>query len=253
MTRIGDRLDDRYERGVRVLGWVHDAGAEPGMGKRDILRALGIRARRSYPVQARVKGESLVVRMEAHYSPYERQSRGALRSYLERPDAGPDVLQEAAFEYHLDRWSLWVTPSEHDVNPYVAIHALEQELERRFGIEHEDVYVVQHHDKDAPERWHLHVVMPNREGMKLDRKTLREIGAVMARELVLERALERVLDPERQVPVESGWDRPATDKQMAVLNGRGGRTAPGLTRGEASIAIEAVTGEASWYEKGRGR
>ena len=96
-----------------------------------------------------------------------------------------------------------------------------------------------------PERWHLHVVIPAREGMKLDNKTLRPIGDVIVRELVLERALERALDPARQRPVESGWDLPATDKQMAVLSGRG-KAATGLTRGEASQAIEAVTGVRSF-------
>ena len=243
MTSLAKPLDARYGKGVRILAWVQP---EPKIGKRQLLRALGIRARTSYPVQARVKGESLVVRMEAHYSPYEKQSKGALRSYLERPDAAPDVLQEMVFEQHLDRWSIWINPSENDVNPYVAIHALEQELEKRFGIAPEDTYCVQHHDPKNPDAWHLHVMVPAREGMKLDNKTLRPIGDVIVRDLVLDRAVERALDPARQRPVESGWDLPATEAQRAVLNAHG-RAASDLTRGDASLAIEAITGERSWY------
>ena len=78
MTSLAKPLDARYGKGVRVLAWVQ-RDEPPKIGKRQLLRALGIRARTSYPVQARVKGESLVVRMEAHYSPYEKQSKGALQ------------------------------------------------------------------------------------------------------------------------------------------------------------------------------
>ena len=87
--------------------------------------------------------------------------------------------------------------------------------------------------------------------MQLDRDTMRDIAAELVRELVLERAVERALDPARQKPVESGWDLPATDAQMAVLRGRG-RAASDLTRGEAAQAIEAVTGERSFLNEDRG-
>ena len=160
---LTDPIDDRYRAGVRVNAWLHVEHVRP-LSKRDLLRALGIRGRRQYPVQARVKGEGLVLRMDAHYSPYENQSRGSLRSYLEREDArGPDtgtvvvdgvphpanVLEHAPLEQWLDRWSIWLNPSEHDVDPYVAVRVLREELGRRFGIAEDEVYIVQHWDAGA--------------------------------------------------------------------------------------------------------
>lgn len=275
-----DPIDDRYRAGVRVNAWLHVEHTSTAATRRQLLRALGIRGRKSYPVQARAKGESLVVRMDAHYSPFERQSRGALRSYLERADAQapgqrmvyvnglghPDnVLQNAPLEQWLDRWSIWINPSEHDVSPWTAMHALNEELGRRFGLAEEDVYIVQHHEPGAPERWHLHAVVPatsktrGADGtlvvreVKLERETMREIGQRMVRALVLERAVEHALDPTRRRPAENGWDLPATERQVGVLR-RAGRPAAGLTRGEASLSIEAMGWELSWmHDRDRGR
>lgn len=273
---LTDPIDDRYRRGVRVNAWLHVEPAS-GQSKRDLLRALGIRGRKSYPVQARIKGEALVLRMEAHYSPFENQSRGALRSYLERKEAQDpehtrsvftnglghpeNVLQNAHLEQWLDRWSIWMNPSAHDVNPHTAIDVLVKELERRFGVHEDDIYVVQHHDRDdagkATGKWHLHAVIRAEPGMNLDRKTVQEIGRVMVRELVLERAVERALDPDRRRADEgaaSGWDQPPTDAQMAVLH-KAGKPGRDLTRGDASLAIEAIVGESSWVpsDLSRGR
>lgn len=272
MSGLTDPIDDRYRPGVRVNAWLHVEHVHTS--KRDLLRALGLRGRKSYPVQARVKGESLVLRMEAHYSPFENQSRGSLRSYLERKDAQDpehtrtvwangigcpeNVLQNAPLEQWLDRWSIWMNPSEHDVNPYTAIHALSAELKRRFGVHEDDIYVVQHFDRDqagkSTGKWHLHFVIRAEPGMDLSRPVLREIGDKLVRELVLERAVERALDPARRRAQEgsatSGWDQPPTDAQLAVLR-RSGRVGANITRGEASLAIEAITGERSWYDRGR--
>jgi hypothetical protein len=268
MSSLTDPIDDRHGRGVRINARLHVEQVSSAASRRELLRALGIRGRRQYPVQARAKGESLVVRMDAHYSPFENQSKGALRSYLERAEArAPDqtrmvyvnglgrpenVLQNAPLEMWLDRWSIWVNPSEPDVNAYTAIHVISEELGRRFGIAEDEIYVVRHHDRDGAGKWHLHFVVPAREGMQLDRAVMREIGAVMVRELVLERAIERALDPARQRPSESGWDLPPTDAQLSVLRGAG-RVDPRMTRGEASLVIEQIIGERSWYGEGRGR
>jgi len=201
--------------------------------------------------------------MDAAYSPFERQQRGALRSYLERGEVAPDVLQASAFEYSLDRWSIWVNPSERDINPMTMAHVLTTELERRFGVAEDEVFIVQHHDQverdpqtgrlvATPEStWHLHAVVPHREGMQIDREATVAMAREIARELVLERAVERALDPERKVVAGSGWDLPATDAQMAVLRSAG-RADPTLTRGDASLIIETLGYDRSWvHERGR--
>jgi hypothetical protein len=67
---------------------------------------------------------------------------------------------------------------------------------------------------------------------------------------VLERQLERALAPADE---ESGggsvgghWNDPPTDAQLAVLRAHG-RAARDITRGEASLVIEEITGERSFY------
>jgi hypothetical protein len=281
MSALRQPIDDRYGPGVRVTAWLQpEHGSSAGAARRELLRALGIRSgARRYPVQARAaKGDAFVLRMEAHYSPYEKQSRGALRSYLERREAqGPDlgksividgekhpanVLQNQPLEQWLDRWSIWLNPSEKDVDPYVVIHALTEALGRRYGLTDEDVYAVQHYDgPEVDSGWHLHVVVPRRDGMDLDRReVLGEIGRAVAREALLARAVERALERARNGPaagaegaVGSGWDLAPTARQMEVLR-RAGQYDPNITRGQASLVIERIIGERSWYhERGMDR
>ena len=172
------------------------------------------------------------------------------------------MLQDAPIEQWLDRWSLWLNPSEHDVDPYVAIHAVTEELQRRFGVPGEDVYVVEHKNPDGA-AWHLHFVIragPTMPDDALNRETVRSIGKRVARELVQARALERALERRHRSPDGeaalagarvSGWDKPATADQLSVLQ-RAGRVGAGLSRAEASLAIEQLPGmDASWYERDR--
>ena len=164
MTGLNEPLDERHGRGARVSAWIHFDAPSSAPSRRELMRVLGLRGQKRYPVQARQEGGGLVLRCDAHYSPLSNQSRGSLRGYLERKEAqAPDtknvyhqgvgrpdnVLQDAPLETWPDRWSIWLNPSEHDVNPFVAIHALAQELERRFGIAEEDLYAVQHAEPKA--------------------------------------------------------------------------------------------------------
>jgi len=230
MTSIGDPLDKRTGYGVRVVGYIDEQRQAPQTG-RSLLRSLGIRPKRHSPAQARAKGGELVLRSEAHKSAAGRPSRGATRGYLEREDAAPDVLHEAKIEDMGDRWSMWISPSEFDVNPMVAAKVLTDELCRRYGLAEDDVYVVQHHDPDDPTRWHLHAVVPAVEGMNLDRKTMAAITKVMVRELVLERAVERAL--------ERVAEKPASGAQVDALS-RSGKVPADLSRDEAAMVFAAL-------------
>jgi hypothetical protein len=231
---------ESWRRGVRILVRMPQAES---VGR--LPRSAG---RRSYPAQARVRGESLSVRLNATLSPPGNgQLRGVVRSYLERPEARPDVLQDAPIESWLDRWSIWMSPSDSDVNPFTIAHVLTEELGRRHGVDEKEVYVVAHH-KDG--KLHdLHAVIEAPFGRDLTRKEMASIGRVMVRELARERNLERVFERSRKEPVGDGAssrsDMPATAAQKAVLRGHGS-TDVEVTRAEANMAIEELIGARSW-------
>ena len=133
------------------------------------------------------------------------------------------------------RWSLWLNPSEHDVDPYVAIHAVTEELQRRLGVSEGDVYVVEHKDPDGA-AWHLHFVVragPTMPDDALNRETVRSIGKRVARELVQGARAGACAGTSPSLARRRGSagggagervDKPATADQLSVLQrGRAGR------------------------------
>jgi hypothetical protein len=172
------------------------------------------------------------------------------------------VVSQTPFEDHLDRWGIWIHPSEPHADPELIASVLTEQLEARYGIDPRDVYIVRHTslDKDGRPHDHYHAVVPawvieNEETgearkVEITREDRTAIAQEIARELVLERQLERALSPPDE---ESGggsvgghWNDPPTDRQMTILNAHG-RAARDITRGEASLVIEEITGERSFY------
>jgi hypothetical protein len=237
--------------GIRIRGWIEYA--EP-IGS-------GFRHRRRQPAQGRVRGADVSVRGEATFSPQEAQTRGTLRAYLERSEADPVVVQQALLEDWLDRWGIWIRPSEPDADPAVVTSVLKEELERRYGIDPRDVFIVRHTstDKDGQPHYHYHAVVPawvieNEETgaarkVEITRDDMTAIAKELARELLLERQLDRALEPKQESgagTVGGRWDMPPTDTQMSMLRAHG-KAARDITRGEASLVIEEITGTRSWY------
>jgi hypothetical protein len=140
-----------------------------------------------------------MIRAQATLSPSTSPTRGAMRSYLERPEAEPVVLQPAPIEQWPDRWSIWIRPSEDMTNTDVIARVLTAELGTRFGLSSEDVYVVEHGSARTDGGWHVHVhaVVPALPGMDLTREVMASIGREIVRELVLERQLEKAMELER--------------------------------------------------------
>lgn len=217
---------EAWRRGIRIL--VRLPRDEPaGKG----------RPKSSYPAQSRMRGESLRVRTQATLSPPGNgQLRGAVRSYLERPEARPDVLQNAPIEAWLDRWSIWISPNESDIDRFTVARVVSEELVRRHGehgLTENDIYVVAH-EKDG--KLHdIHAVIPAPFGLDITRSEMRAIGNRIVRELSLERNLERALDRSR-----NSDETRATSAQMAVLRGHGGQIPTDLTRREASMLIQEL-------------
>lgn len=182
-------------RGVRVSGWL-DAEPELAVPKGSTGRIQGKR----YPVQARTKGNDLCVRANATLSTEKGGfAKGARRDYLEREEALPYVMQDAAIEDWPERWSIWLNPSEH-VSSDVAARVLAETLHERHGVKREDLYIVEHthlpEDGDRLPRVHLHAVVRGREGLELSRSAMHGIGREIVKELVLERQLDRAMEPD---------------------------------------------------------
>jgi hypothetical protein len=236
-------LREARSGGIRIKGWLEQAKAGSG---------------RSYwprrqPAIGRIKGVELHVRCSAAYSPHENQTRGTVRSYLERRDAVPEIMHPAWIEGHPDRWGIWIRPSE-NVDPDVLASVLQDQLQERYGIEWADVYLVRHTDADGHQHYHAvtpaWVIVDEESGatkkVEITREDMTEIGREMVRELVLERQVERVFEAPENGSTGGRWDLPATEDQMRILR-QHGRAARDLTRGEASLVIETLIGERSWY------
>lgn len=198
------------------------------------------------------------MRLQATLSPPGNgQLRSVVRSYLERPEARADVLQNAPIESWLDRYGIWMTPVGPDsdlttAQRFTIAHVLSEELVKRFGerfeLTEKDIYVVAH-EKDG--KLHdLHAVIPAPFGLELTREVMTSIGKRMVKELVLERnverAFQRAANGTQQAASGSRWDLPPTAAQKAVLRANG-RFDSELTRGEASLVIEELGRDRSWY------
>lgn len=238
-------VPEHWLAGVKLRAW-------RGADDRAQVAGLGVQKRAHYPARAYAKGERFHVMIDATHGPHAAQPRAVLRSYLERPGAQADVIQPSRFEDCFDRWGIWVRPSEPGCNSFTIARVLTEEVGKRFGIAEEDVYVVEHRtiDKRGQEMTHVHAVVPSFGPKMITRRHLNEIGKRLAQELVLERNLERALSSgsEQSGATTTGgaWDGPPTDKQLAILRANG-RAARDITRGEASLVIESLIGERSWY------
>ena len=189
-----NRRPEWLRKGARISAWLHP---EP-MPQTPARSSRWRHSKRKYPAQARSKhGET--IRAQATLSPSTNPTRGSTRSYLERPEAEPVVLQEAPIEQWPDRWSIWIRPSEDMTNTDVIARVLTAELGTRFGVSSKDVYVVEHGSAKTDGGWHVHVhaVVPAQPGMDLTREVMASIGREIVHELVLERQIEMTMELER--------------------------------------------------------
>jgi hypothetical protein len=245
---------DPPRSGIRIRGWLDFVEARGGRS---------YRRRRRQPSQGRVRGTDIRVQCAATYSPYEAQTRGTSRAYLERSDASPLVVQQVPFEDYLDRWGIWIRPSEPHADEHVVLSVLQEFLESRYGIDPQDVYLTRHSsvDKHGNMHDHYHAVVPawvienedtgEARKVEITREDMTAFAKELARELVLERQLNRTLAASEDGGEAGGsvgghWNDPPTDKQMDILRAHG-RAARDITRGEASLVIEEIIGERSWY------
>lgn len=187
--------------GVVISGWI----CPEEMPSRLHSKAPRSRARAGrYPAQSRVPNSGITVRSMATLSPFgDNQTRGSVRSYLERPEASPVVLYDAPIEQFLDRWSIWVDARDpvtgEAVNTDVMAKVLRDELVRRYGIPEDDFYAVDHtkvRPQDGEESVHIHAVVPHQWKMEITRQDMEEIGREIVRALERERTLDRVMGRE---------------------------------------------------------